>query len=135
MPEEAERLARLCRPGRIPFQLTRRWTSTRSSKPTQASPHSTATERSPRRRHCRSDLPFKLPPGLLGNVRTRIAQCTDTEFSTISLGNFNLCPADSAIGVASVRDHRPEQLFGFKTLAGPVFNIVPGARATGTLRL
>ncbi|MFI4990937.1 MAG: hypothetical protein ACHQHO_08530 [Solirubrobacterales bacterium] len=69
------------------------------------------------------DLAFKLPPGLLGNVNS-LAQCSDTEFATIFTGNFNGCPASSAIGVATVAVTEPNNI-GTGTRRVPVFNMVP----------
>jgi hypothetical protein len=69
------------------------------------------------------NLSFKLAPGLLGNVNG-IEQCADTQFATISLGNFNGCPASSAIGVATVAITEPNNV-GTGTRRVPVFNMVP----------
>jgi hypothetical protein len=69
------------------------------------------------------NLSFKLPPGLLGNVNA-LAQCTDTQFATTPLGNFNECPASSAIGVATVAITEPNNI-GTGTRRVPVFNMVP----------
>jgi hypothetical protein len=69
------------------------------------------------------DLAFKLAPGLLGNVNG-VGQCTDTQFATIFTGNFNGCPASSAIGVATVAVTEPNNI-GTGTRRVPVFNMVP----------
>ncbi len=69
------------------------------------------------------NLAFKLAPGLLGNVNG-IAQCTDTQFATIHLGNFNGCPASSAIGVATATITEPNNV-GTGTRRVPIFNMVP----------
>jgi hypothetical protein len=69
------------------------------------------------------NLAFKLPPGMLGNVNG-IAQCSDTDFSTIFTGNFNGCSDASAIGVATVAITEPNNI-GTGTRRVPVFNMVP----------
>ncbi len=69
------------------------------------------------------NLSFKLAPGLLGNVNG-IAQCTDSQFSTIFTGNYNGCPDASAIGVATVAITEPNNI-GTGTRRVPVFNMVP----------
>ena len=71
------------------------------------------------------DLAFELPPGLLGNL-TAAAQCSDADFSslaTTSGGARNACPADSAIGVATVTILANP--VGYKTIAVPLFNLEP----------
>jgi hypothetical protein len=47
------------------------------------------------------DLAFALPAGLVGNA-TVTPRCTTAQFLTISVENTNLCPQDTAVGVASV---------------------------------
>jgi hypothetical protein len=69
------------------------------------------------------DLAFKLPPGLLGNVNG-VAQCSQRDFSTLLTGNYNECPASSAIGVATVALTEPNNV-GTGTRRVPVFNMVP----------
>ncbi|HTZ63861.1 MAG TPA: hypothetical protein VMB51_07125 [Solirubrobacteraceae bacterium] len=74
------------------------------------------------------DLSFSLPPGLLGNV-TAAGECSDTDFSTLASttgGIRNLCPDDSAIGVASVTILAPSPVT-YKTLVVPLFNLEPAA--------
>jgi hypothetical protein len=72
------------------------------------------------------DLNFKLPPGLLGDA-TAVARCTDVQFSTVVAGQIsrNLCPADTAVGVATVLINDPIPV-GFVSKVVPVFNLVPG---------
>jgi hypothetical protein len=80
------------------------------------------------------DFQVRLPPGLVGNV-TSLPQCTEAEF-THEVGFENLCPPDSAIGVAEVDIleptivpfYEPPDSFGTGTATVPVFNLVP---ATG----
>ncbi len=70
------------------------------------------------------DLAFHLPPGLVGNP-TAAPQCSDVDFATISQdGLTDLCPADTAVGVAVVTINEPE-IFSFTTIAVPVFNLTP----------
>jgi hypothetical protein len=73
------------------------------------------------------DLRFNLPPGLIGNP-TVLPRCTEAEFSTLAGANANLCPDDTAIGVASIT----AEATGFSsfsnkpaTYAVPIFNLVP----------
>lgn len=70
------------------------------------------------------DLDFELPPGLLGNP-TVLAQCTGAQFTTFNAGlttRPNLCPYQTAIGVADVA----VTLGGFeRTFVVPLFNLVP----------
>ncbi len=67
------------------------------------------------------DLHFLLPAGVVGNP-TVIAQCTYQQFTTSVAPSANECPADTAIGVASVR-------IGYygnvETVNSPVFNLTP----------
>ena len=69
------------------------------------------------------DLRVELPPGLIGNP-TPFPQCTDAEFGTITTGDLNLCPATTALGVASVTLREPLSL-GLITIAVPLFNLTP----------
>lgn len=69
------------------------------------------------------NLQVNLPPGLIGNP-TPFDQCTDLEFGTFGSANINLCPADSAVGVASVTLKEPRNQ-GFATLPVPIFNLTP----------
>jgi hypothetical protein len=69
------------------------------------------------------DLGFKLPPGLIGNP-TAIAQCTTAQFFATINSNANLCPPDSAVGVAVATVHEPGTV-GTATLTEPVFNLEP----------
>jgi hypothetical protein len=69
------------------------------------------------------NIDVNLPPGLIGNP-TPFPRCTDEEFQTIHIGGFNLCPPDSAVGVASVTLKEPRNQ-GFATIPVPVFNLTP----------
>ena len=68
------------------------------------------------------NLHFKLPPGLVADT-TAVPRCSMVAFSTIS-GPTNLCPADTAIGVAVPNINLPNALRSFET-AVPVFNLTP----------
>lgn len=68
------------------------------------------------------DLSFSLPPGLLGNV-TASEQCSELAFSALK-SEGNSCPADSAIGVATVTVLEPSRA-DYITKAVPLFNLEP----------
>ncbi len=70
------------------------------------------------------DLHFSLPAVLPGSP-TAIPQCTSGEFSTRVLGGGNLCPADTAIGVAVTTLTFPRLSLLPVTVPVPVFNMVP----------
>ncbi|MGC1784855.1 MAG: hypothetical protein WA708_20235, partial [Acidobacteriaceae bacterium] len=73
------------------------------------------------------DLRFNLPPGLIGNP-TVLPQCTETEFSSLVGRNADMCPADTAVGVASVTiEVNGSGEFSNKptTYTVPLFNMVP----------
>jgi hypothetical protein len=69
------------------------------------------------------DLRVKLPPGLVGDANA-IPQCTDTEFTSLVEGAFNLCPADTAVGGALITVNEPLHLF-YTTKPVPIFNLTP----------
>ncbi len=68
-------------------------------------------------------LNFTIPPGLIGNP-TAVPKCESASFSTIQVGDSNLCPGNTAIGIASVRLIEPVSL-GERQLSVPVFNLEP----------
>lgn len=71
------------------------------------------------------NLRFKLPPGLVGDA-SAVPRCTGIEFSSyVPAGN--LCPQDTAVGVATVTVFDPLGLGGSETVNVPVFNLEPGA--------
>jgi hypothetical protein len=71
------------------------------------------------------DLKFNLPPGLVGNA-TILPQCSDLDFRNVVEGGFeDLCPADTAVGVASVTIFEPV-LLHLSTFPVPLFNLTPG---------
>jgi hypothetical protein len=72
------------------------------------------------------DLHFVLPPGLVGDVNA-VPQCSTADFSTIALGDVNLCPDDTAIGVARVTLNEQRVFQGVTTETVPVFNLAPAA--------
>ncbi len=70
------------------------------------------------------DLSFQLPTGLIGNPQT-IPQCTTAQFTEKSSNDKeNLCPPDSAVGVASTIVHEPATV-GTTILTEPIFNLQP----------
>ena len=69
------------------------------------------------------DLRSELSPGLVGNANA-VPQCTELEFEKLAPSNVNLCPGDSAVGVASVTLNEP-RTFRLVTTAVPVFNLTP----------
>ena len=69
------------------------------------------------------DLHLQWPAGLIGNA-TALPQCTETQFTAQIIGGADLCPADTAVGVASVSVILPH-LTAPRTEEVPVFNLVP----------
>jgi hypothetical protein len=69
------------------------------------------------------DLHFQLPVGLVGRVR-EIPQCSEAEFSAIAGNRTNLCPGNTALGVASVLFNDPI-VIGLDDRSVPVFNLEP----------
>jgi hypothetical protein len=72
---------------------------------------------------------YRLPAGFVGNA-TAIPQCSEADFDTY-LGSFpnpDLCPADTAVGVATLTVDIPGLGGGEQTISVPLFNLVP---ATG----
>jgi uncharacterized repeat protein (TIGR01451 family) len=73
------------------------------------------------------DLNIALPPGLIGNP-TPFPQCSDSQFTEkrAVLEFVNKCPADTAVGVASITIYEPEfGGSGLLTVTTPVFNLKP----------
>jgi uncharacterized repeat protein (TIGR01451 family) len=68
------------------------------------------------------DLHFNLPPGLIGNP-VPFPQCSDAQFEK-DREFTNECPADTALGVASITVYEPT-LLGLLTITSPVFNLKP----------
>jgi hypothetical protein len=70
------------------------------------------------------DLSFILAPGLIGNPLAT-PQCNEQEFLAL-IGTRNLCKAETAVGVATVRILEPNTLKGLlATREVPVFNLTP----------
>jgi DNA-binding beta-propeller fold protein YncE len=69
------------------------------------------------------NLRFKLPPGQIGNA-TALPQCNDQDFAHVKIGGVNLCPSDTAIGVAVVTI-AAAAANKEDTLAVPIFNLTP----------
>ncbi|HEY5193369.1 MAG TPA: hypothetical protein VIJ39_05790 [Solirubrobacteraceae bacterium] len=69
------------------------------------------------------DLHFNLPPGLIGNP-TPFPQCDDADFSASRSFGSNICPQDTAVGVADVLIDEPN-VFGVAILTVPLFNLTP----------
>jgi hypothetical protein len=74
------------------------------------------------------NLAFELPPGQIGSA-TAVAKCDGSDFHT-HLIEINLCPEDTAIGVAVITFDEPANL-SVKTLPVPLFNLetAPGEPA------
>jgi hypothetical protein len=71
------------------------------------------------------DVNVKLPPGLIGNP-TILPQCDEADFSDVRIDQTNLCPAETAVGVAIVDVHLPNFPFVEETpYPVPIFNLVP----------
>jgi hypothetical protein len=69
---------------------------------------------------------YRLPAGFVGNA-TAIPQCSEADFET-DLGsspNPDLCPADTAVGVATLTLDIPSLGGGEQTDSVPLFNLVP----------
>jgi hypothetical protein len=67
-----------------------------------------------------------LPAGLVGNENGYVVpQCSDFDFATIPTGNYNECPADTAVGAAVVTFRDPNLGPKYDTETVPVFNLVP----------
>jgi hypothetical protein len=111
------------RAGSHPFQLT----TTLNLNQTLAE-YSTPSEhgRLPTAVALPHDLRFKLPPGMVGNINA-VPQCSKVDFSTpVAEDTVNLCPPDTAIGVASLVANDPVPA-GFQSWSVPVFNLTPEA--------
>jgi hypothetical protein len=68
------------------------------------------------------DFRFDLAPGLVGDA-TAVAQCSEQDFSQYAANGFgNFCPADTAIGVATVDIFT---LNNIESYSVPLFNLAP----------
>ncbi len=72
------------------------------------------------------NLNFALPAGLIGSA-TVAPQCTLAQFEAVVSGINNLCPEDTAVGVASVVIYQPGGGGGMPVtkFSVPVFNLAP----------
>ncbi len=70
------------------------------------------------------DLHFDLPAGLVGNPQV-IPQCTSQEFDAELPFQFNACPPETAIGVASVNISNIGLGAAKQAARMPLFNLVP----------
>jgi hypothetical protein len=98
------------RAGSHPFQLTAGFYLNQTADPE----HPPALPR---------NLHFKLPAGQVGNVNA-VAKCTALQFSTLLIGDVNLCPSNTALGAASITIYEPIHL-GVSTYSVPIFNLEP----------
>jgi hypothetical protein len=96
--------------GSHPFQLTSTLALNQSADPT--SPIAQA-----------KDLRFDLPAGLVGNP-TPFPQCSQADFAARLQEFVNLCPNDTAIGVAEITFDEPTNP-GLVTVPVPLFNLKP----------
>jgi hypothetical protein len=73
------------------------------------------------------DIADELPAGLIGNP-TPFAQCTDAQFSH-EIGVVNECPAQTAVGVATITFTVPVGRAGHLLIPStvPIFNVTPRA--------
>jgi hypothetical protein len=70
------------------------------------------------------NLEFRLPAGLLGNV-TVTPKCSALQFTTMLPSQVNLCPAETALGVALITFDEPTQLGLRGMVPEPIFNLEP----------
>ena len=71
------------------------------------------------------NLHIKLPPGLIGDPDA-VPACPGSQFSALTPDNEDLCPQDTAVGVALVTFYDPKALL-LHRIAVPVFNLEPSA--------
>jgi hypothetical protein len=64
---------------------------------------------------------FKLPPGQIGSA-TAVPKCGSAAFDAHVIQNVNLCPEDTAIGVAIISFDEPSSL-GVRTIPTPLYNL------------
>jgi hypothetical protein len=108
--------------GSHPFQLTTTLAFNQTLAREQEDQHEGQLE--PSAPALARNLSLQLPPGLLGNPQA-VPQCPDIDFSTIGNNDVNVCPANTAIGVAQVTLNLPIDVNGVFTETVPVFNLVP----------
>jgi hypothetical protein len=104
--------------GSHPFQLTNTLNLNAEAEPAKnlfaPAPHAPELPK---------DLNIKLPQGLVGNANL-LPQCSEVAFTSNETGDFNPCPASSAVGVALVTLNEPFSLL-YKTAPEPIFNLTP----------
>jgi hypothetical protein len=69
------------------------------------------------------NLHFRLPPGQIGNA-TVVPRCSASDFTALASQRVNLCPPDTAIGVANVTIDEPNAL-GLASYPVPLWNLQP----------
>jgi len=69
------------------------------------------------------NLDFALPPGLIGNANA-LPKCSEFDFGVHGENETNDCPAETAVGVATVTFNDPVLLLYDKATV-PVFNLAP----------
>jgi hypothetical protein len=65
---------------------------------------------------------FELPPGQVGSA-TAVPKCSSGAFDAVLVGPANLCPEDTAIGVAIITFEEPNYLADTVTIPTPLFNL------------
>jgi hypothetical protein len=120
---EAEDGSRDTRAGSHPFQLTTLLDLNQSLVQSGAEDGEGAFPSAPA---LPRNLRFKLPPGLLGDP-SAVPECSGVDFSSETGGGTNLCPANTAVGVAGVTLLEPAGLIKLEHFLYPVFNLEPAA--------
>jgi hypothetical protein len=69
------------------------------------------------------NLAFRLPPGQIADA-VAYPRCSSADFGVEAIGGVNLCPADTAIGVALLSINEPLHI-GSSTYPVPLFNLEP----------
>lgn len=103
--------------GSHPFQLTSVVTLNSQTPDSQGRPRTFSLPK---------DIVSELPAGLIGNP-TPFTQCTDAQFAKAVEAegqSINECPAQSAVGVATVTFNNPN-VEGLDTATAPIFNMTP----------
>ncbi|HEV7481651.1 MAG TPA: hypothetical protein VGO13_00975 [Solirubrobacterales bacterium] len=117
---EAEGGAPATRAASHPFQLS---AIVNLKQLAEERPNPKASQREVKSPALPRDVDFNLPPGQIGNA-TALPQCSTADFSTRLIGNVNLCPGGTALGVATVTLTEPNNL-GVFTEVVPIFNLEP----------
>jgi hypothetical protein len=120
------------RAGSHPFQLTSVITLNTQTPQPSGGPRTVALAR---------DIVSELPAGLIANP-TGLAQCSEAQFDRkleAKGHTINECPAQSAVGVATVTFNLSDTTNSLRTVTAPIFNLTPlpgeparfGAKALG----